>query len=122
VQTAHIAFGKQYRIIQDERLREANYGDWNGKPASLIKTRYNDFITEKYPNGESYKDVEARIRSLCEDLNKKYAGGHVALLAHHATQMALEVICNGKTWEQAFAEDWRKTGAYQPGWEYVFAR
>jgi len=24
-----------------------------------------------------------------------------------------------KTWEQAFAEDWRKTKSWQPGWEYT---
>jgi hypothetical protein len=27
---------------------------------------------------------------------------------------------NGKTWEQALAEDWRKTKSWQPGWEYTF--
>jgi broad specificity phosphatase PhoE len=121
VQTAEMAFGNKYDVIPDARLREANYGDWNGQPDSLFKHRHADFITENYPNGESYKDVEKRIRALCDELAQKYDGKHVALLAHQAPQMALEVICNGKTWEQAFAEDWRKTGAYQPGWEYTYS-
>jgi len=24
-----------------------------------------------------------------------------------------------KTWKQAFADDWRKTKAWQPGWDYT---
>lgn len=28
---------------------------------------------------------------------------------------------SGKGIEQAIAEDWRKTGAWQPGWEYEVA-
>jgi alpha-ribazole phosphatase/probable phosphoglycerate mutase len=121
VQTAEIVFGDKYDIVQDERLREADYGDWNGQPASLFKNRYEDFINTPFPGGETYKDVELRMRALCDDLARKYDGKHIALLAHHAPQMALEVICNGKTWEQAFAEDWRKTGAYQPGWRYAYS-
>ena len=39
-------------------------------------------------------------------------------MTHHAPQLALEVILNGKTWQQAFAEDWRPLKKWQPGWEY----
>ena len=39
-------------------------------------------------------------------------------MGHQAPQLALEVLLNGKTWEQAFADDWRKTKAWKPGWEY----
>jgi len=28
-------------------------------------------------------------------------------------------LLKNKTWEQAFAEDWRKTKAWQPGWKYI---
>jgi hypothetical protein len=31
----------------------------------------------------------------------------------------LEVIIKGKSWQEAFAEDWRKTKQWQPGWDYV---
>ena len=119
VDTTEIAFGKKHKILQDKRLREANYGDWNGKPDSLFKYKVDQFINTTYPNGESYVQVEARIRSLCNELKEKYEGKRVALLAHQAPQIALEVIANGKTWQQAFEEDWRKTGSYQPGWHYV---
>jgi len=69
--------------------------------------------------GESCGDVQARIGSFLEDLREKYDGKSVAIVAHKAPQLALDVILRGKTWEEAIAEDWRKTKAWQPGWEYV---
>jgi broad specificity phosphatase PhoE len=38
-----------------------------------------------------------------------------------SAKLALEVLLRGKTWEQAFAEDWRKAHAWQPGWEYTIS-
>lgn len=119
VQTAMIVFGEDTTLKQDSRLREANYGDWNGKPESFVKEHMQDFISKPFPGGESYADVEKRIRSLCEELKEKYDGQHIALLAHQAPQLALEVVLNDKTWQQAIAEDWRRTGSYQPGWNYI---
>jgi broad specificity phosphatase PhoE len=65
------------------------------------------------------KDVEKRIKSFLDDLKKQYPGKHVAFVCHKAPQLALEVITKGKTWKQAVADDWRKNGKWQPGWDYV---
>ena len=75
-------------------------------------------IYERFPEGESYEDVKARLADLLEFLKKNYDGKNVAIVAHKAPQLALDVLLKGKTWEQAFAEDWRKTRAWKPGWEY----
>lgn len=117
VDSAELGFAGKYRIIQDKRLRECNYGDYNGQPESgaFVKERY---IDTPFPGGESYRDVEARLRSFATMLQKEYDGKHVAIVAHQAPQLALEVILHGKTWEQAFAQDWRKTKSWQPGWQY----
>ena len=76
-------------------------------------------ITARFPDGESYEDVETRIADFLRFLKQNYDGKSVAIVAHKAPQLALEVLLNGKTWEQAFAEDWRKTKSWQPGWEYA---
>jgi broad specificity phosphatase PhoE len=75
-------------------------------------------ITQRFPNGESYEDVKARMADLLSFLKKNYDGKRVALVGHKAPQLALDVLLKGRTWEQAFAEDWRVTKAWQPGWEY----
>src|SRR3989344_2443778 len=75
VKSAELTFKGEVPIIQDKRLRECNYGQFNAKPSTIV--------------------------------------------AHKAPQLALDVLVKGKTWEQAFAEDWRKKKAWQPGWEYT---
>ena len=54
-----------------------------------------------------------------KDLEEKYDGKKVGIVAHKAPQLALDVILKDKTWKQAFSEDWRKKKAWQPGWKYV---
>jgi len=119
VHSAELSFKDNYKIIHDPRLRECNYGDFNGEPSEVVEPMQEVHITEKFPNGESYEDVKARMEHFLESLHMFYDGKHIAIVAHKAPQLALDVILGGKTWEQAFSEDWRKTHAWQPGWEYT---
>jgi broad specificity phosphatase PhoE len=119
IDSAQLGFGDKYKTIQDERLRECNYGDMNGKLAAGFKNRMNDFVYTAFPNGESYKDVETRLTSFVDFLRTEYNGKQIAIVAHQGPQLALDVLLGGKTWEQAIQEDWRKTKAWKPGWEYV---
>ena len=116
--SAQLAWGERYKIIQDKRLRECNYGDYNGKPSEVVEPLQERCITIPMPNGESYEDVKARVASFLVDLKRDYDGRPVAIVAHKAPQLSLDVLLRGKTWEEAFAEDWRKTKSWRPGWEY----
>lgn len=106
---------KEY--ITDKRLREVNYGDLNGAPESDVS--YSDHINKAFPSGESMKDVEKRIKAFIEYLKNNYNYKHVAIIAHKAPQLALEVIVNKKTWQEAIDTDWRNTKSWQPGWKYI---
>lgn len=118
IDSAIIPFGTTHKIIPDERLREANYGDLDGTPKTF-KKNIKSYISKPYPNGESYADVEKRMREFL--VEKKDEGWqHIAIFGHEATQLALEVICNQKTWEEAIDEDWRATQSWQPGWNYSY--
>ena len=114
-----ISLERPIEIIPDKRLRECNYGDFNGKPSEEVEPLQEKSITVPMPNGESYEDVKNRINDFLEFLKKNYDGKHVAIVAHKAPQLALDFLLRKKTWEQAFAEDWRKKKAWQPGWKYV---
>lgn len=118
VDITQIFFDTRFPVVQDKRLREVNYGDLNGKPSQPLDDAAN-YIDTSFPNGESYKDVEARMRSFCDFLKHNYEDKHIAIVAHRAPQLALDVILGGKTWAQAIATDWRKTKAWQPGWSYT---
>lgn len=117
IDSAKNIFENNKEIIEDSRLRECNYGDLNGLESSLVK--YEEHIQEKFQNGESLIDVENRIRSFCEFLLQNYDGKHVAIVAHKAPQLALQVITENKSWEYVIEHDWRKTKSWQPGWEYI---
>lgn len=119
IDSARHAFGPDVEIRHDARLRECNYGDWNGADVALFKSNMHDYVAQPFTNGESYSDVVVRMRDLCRELLEKHDGKHIAFMAHQAPQLALEVICNGKTLDEAIDTDWRNTKAWQPGWEYV---
>lgn len=119
--SAEITWSNKYTIIHDARLRECNYGKLNGVSSDIVEPMQEEeeCITNRFPEGESYEDVKARIADFLEFLKQNYDGKDVAIVAHKAPQLALDVLIHGKTWTQALAEDWRKTKAWKPGWEYT---
>ena len=116
IESSNIAFPEMNKIT-DNRLRECNYGDLDGKHKSLVI--YEEHINHPFPNGESLKDVEKRMREFIEFIKENYKGKTIGIVAHRAPQLALEVITKGITWEEAINNDWRKTGDWMPGWYYV---
>lgn len=118
VDSAKITWEGMCPIISDARLRECNYGDYNAKSSEIVEPMQEKMITERFLNGESYEDVKIRVADFLEFLKQNYDGKSVAIVAHKAPQLALDVLLKNKTWEQAFAEDWRKTHSWQPGWIY----
>lgn len=99
IESAKITWGDKYQIYWDKRLRECNYGDYNAKPSEIVEPMQEKMITEKFPNGESYEDVKARIADFLEFLKENYDGKLVAIVAHKAPQLALDVLLKVRTWE-----------------------
>lgn len=120
VDSAYLTFCDSVQIIQDKRLRECNYGKLTRAKSEKVDSLYLKNIDKPFPNGESCKDVEKRVRSFLNDLLRKYSGKNIAIVAHRTPQLALDVLLKGKTWEQTIKEDWRskKPKAWRPGWKY----
>jgi fused signal recognition particle receptor len=117
VDSAKLTFGDSFNIIQDKRLREVNYGDLTRTDSKKVYSQMLEHINKPFPNGESYRDVERRIAEFLNYLLENYYGKSVAIVAHRAPQLALDVLLKVKTWEQAIKGDWRLTKKWQPGWE-----
>ncbi len=119
VNSAKLSWEGMCPIIPDARLRECNYGTLNAASSDIVEPmQEEECLTNRFPEGESYEDVKARIADFLLFLKKNYGGKSVAIVAHKAPQIALDVLIKGKTWKQALAEDWRKTKSWKPGWEY----
>lgn len=110
--TAKIAIGKRnIPLLVDERLLEEYYGDLEGASRldNPIYTKQRNSFFKRYPNGESYLDVYARIYSFFHDLKEKYDGkvDTVLIVAHGG--MSRVVNCYFKNMEN---EDFPKYGIH----------
>ena len=113
VDTVQIAFGGKYPVTADQRLRELNYGDFNGKPSVIVEPIKMQHIKEPFPNGESYEQVVARVQGFYKELKEKYPDKVVLIVGHRATQYGLAVLA-GKTLEELLSTPFK----WQPYWEY----
>jgi phosphoserine phosphatase len=77
-------------LYSDSRLREINFGDWEGLSYSEIKERYpsalaereNDIYKNAPPNGETLEQLSARVQSMLDELNVKHQDQTVLIVAH----------------------------------------
>ncbi len=86
IDSANIAFPGVLKI-QDKRLRECNYGDLDGEDKHLIV--YEEHIDTPFPNGESLKDVEKRIKNFIDEVLKKYKGKTIGVVAHRGSTISI---------------------------------
>ncbi len=112
--SAEIGFGTKWPIIKDARLRECNYGDFTQKPSAIVGAEKQKRIDEPFPNGESYTQTNARMKSFLDDLRKNYDDKRVMVIGHRATQFGIEHEVNGVPLEKLVSAHFK----WQPGWEY----
>ena len=117
--TAQIAFqNRNFKIIKDERLRECNYGKFNGAKIDIntIKAKY---ITKSYPeSGESYEQTTEKMRSFLSELLMNYQGKKIMIIGSRATQYGLEHLVNHVPLAEAVMAPWH----WQPGWRYYLRK
>lgn len=83
-QTLNLIVENQEPII-DQRIIERNFGEWEGKPYSII----DDETTELYiqgkvqpPNGETFQEVKERVISFVTDLFETYDDERILIVSH----------------------------------------
>lgn len=116
IRSATLGFGERFPIIQDERLRECDYGDLTQAPKNKVESQKLGRIKTPFPNGESYEQTSARMKEFLIDLLKNYDSKRVMIIGHRATQYGLDYWILGKSLEQIVTTPFK----WQPGWEYEF--
>lgn len=112
--TAKLAFGDTFKIVQDARLRECNYGDLSRAPKSTIDSMKSGCIDNPYPGGESWQQAADRVQEFLQELQGRGDLSRVLIIGHRATQYGLEAYCNGVSVREIALASWQ----YQPGWRY----
>ena len=116
VDSVRLAFGDKYAVIADKRLRELNYGDFNGKPSEIVEPLKMRHIKEPFPNGESYEQAVERVQEFYQWLKAQHPRKVVLVVGHRATQYGLEIL-KGATLEELLSTQFK----WQPYWEYEIA-
>jgi 2,3-bisphosphoglycerate-dependent phosphoglycerate mutase len=115
VQTAAIAFGQtSIPVLYDWRLRECDYGQWNGMPASELHACRRKHLDLPYPEGESWRQAVARVGRFLGDLPLRWNGQRILVIGHVATQWGLDHFLAGIQLELLAERDF----SWQEGWEY----
>jgi len=92
-------------IIKDDRLREQNFGDWEGLHHSEIKEKYkeawenwsSDWKNAAPTKGESFFEMYNRIKSSIEDILTEYKGKKVLIVSHQGVMRVIPMILLGLT-------------------------
>ena len=102
VETANIILrtsGYKPNLHPDSRLREVNFGAWEGLTYDEIKAKYpeplaaweNDIFKNAPPNGETLEQLSARVQSVLDELCAKHQDQTVLIVAHGGVLQTL--IC-----------------------------
>jgi broad specificity phosphatase PhoE len=116
VETVELAFGGSgIPVHRDARLRECNYGTWNGMPVSRLEREPTRRIDQPFPGGESYLQVVGRVAGLLEELARDWDGARVVVVGHSATRWALDHLLAGAVLHEVMVAPF----AWQEGWLYT---
>jgi broad specificity phosphatase PhoE len=116
VETARIAFsGSEIPVHRDPRLRECDYGELNGAPASVVERERSRHVEEPFPGGESYRQAVERVREFIGDVGAEFQGKRILVIGHSATRWALEHLLDGAELEQLVTAPFE----WQEGWSFV---
>jgi broad specificity phosphatase PhoE len=89
------------RVCPDERLRERDFGAFDGMTGAGIRAEYpqeakrRDLLGKFYyrpPGGESWADVALRVRSLLATEALRHDGERLLLVAHQAVIMVFRYV------------------------------
>lgn len=114
-ETASLAFDGLLPILHDWRLRECDYGRWNGSPRDHVHGNRRRYLEEPYPGGESWREAITRVAGFLDDLPTRWADRRVLVVGHVATRWALDHVLRGAALESLVEENFQ----WQEGWEYV---
>jgi alpha-ribazole phosphatase/probable phosphoglycerate mutase len=115
VETATIAFeGSGIPMHLDERLRECDYGEWNGMPVAQLAAERSEHIDVPFPGGQSYHEVVEQTHDFLHDLARYWDGRRVLVVSHSANRWALEHLLHGTPLEALVDAPF----TWQEGWEF----
>lgn len=116
-QTAELALdaaGLELSRVADERLREREFGGWDGLTRRGITAQFPEESERRTqlgkfyhrpPGGESWTDVLQRLRAVLDDIRTDAQGERVLLVAHQVVVLLVRYVLEGMDEHQVLALD-----------------
>ena len=106
-ETAQIISGALRKIVNfDKRLREINFGIYNGRTHKEWHSLFGGNKANQYamnvPGGENLKDVKKRMTDFVKELDRKYEGKTILIVSHANPIVAAVSAYQGYKNEEAF--------------------
>ncbi|PJJ06988.1 alpha-ribazole phosphatase [Flavobacterium sp. 1] len=94
-------------IIEDSRLMEMNFGDWELKswddiPQEVLNPWMADFVNVRVPNGESFVDLNERVVDFLENEIPKEIEKPLIIVAHAGVIRSVLCKINNLPLQEAF--------------------
>lgn len=95
-------------INYDDRLKELNFGSWEGLNWDQISSSeeaeafFADYINTTCPGGESYQDMLKRVSAFYEEIKVKHKDGQIAIVSHGGPIRAFLCLIEEITPKEAF--------------------
>jgi isoleucyl-tRNA synthetase len=104
-------------VVYDERLRELDLGDFNGKHHEEYFT-WRDAQADPYatpiPGGESWQQCRMRMVDFIKDINRQHRGKKIVVVSHGDPLWQLESALAGLSLEEARAAEYPQKGVARP--------
>lgn len=92
-------------IIEDERLRETDFGRFHGRTEADILVKYPTSASRMHPDTndemESIEEVRTRTESFVRDMNAKHQSKKIVLVSHADTLRILRGVMKGISLEES---------------------
>ncbi|MBM3206152.1 MAG: histidine phosphatase family protein [Candidatus Staskawiczbacteria bacterium] len=108
-QTAQIVAEKLNLSINfDKRLREIDFGEFNGKTVEESESYFQQEshrITQAFPEGENYEQLAERISNFLKSMEESYKGKNILIVTHGFFWWILKSTINGISLVEAIKQD-----------------
>lgn len=109
-ETAKIVAGGNVEIIVDERLRETNFGGWDGKVVHDFMPWFNSlpgkYMDKRAEVGESHRDIRHRVAEFLFDIESRYNHKNILIITHGGPSNML------LSWAQNFSDQQIEEGLF----------
>lgn len=90
-----------WSLTLDKRLREINFGEYQGKPYGVISGDFSNNLDAKFPSGESNRQLIKRVVDCINEILSTHSNNTILLVSHSGPISAILAAYHGTEFNEA---------------------